>query len=164
MSNNKEFSVKPSSANEEEIFKSLAHNVRRDIIKEIGMSKELLFSEIQKRIKSIDSPTLSYHLKSLDPLLKNKEKKYRLSEIGKSAYYLLHKIDQSHTISKYKRRFIYAYIATVFCWITVQILVPTIIYQIDPQFKVPMYYFSIIVIIQIIAVINYIIIWKLKDI
>ena len=153
-----------SDINEDEIFKSLAHKIRRDIIKEIGNSKKLLFSEIKKRLKPIDSPTLSYHLKSLEPLLYSENKRYKLSKIGKSAYNLLFNINQYHKISIYKKRFILAYIVTVLCWITVQTLVPIVIYQIEPQFSVPPYFISIIIIIQVVAVINYIIIWKLKDI
>ena len=64
-----------SEINEDEIFKSLAHKLRRKIIKEIGNSKKLLFSEIRKRLKPIDSPTLSYHLKSLETLLIIKNKR-----------------------------------------------------------------------------------------
>ncbi len=164
MKENKDRSQLKSGINEDEIFKSPAHKIRTEIIKEIGNSKKLLFSEIKKRLKSIDSLTLSYHLKSLESLLIISNKRYKLSKIGKSAYNLLFNINQYHKISRYKRRFILAYIATVLCWITVQTLVPIVIYQIDPQFSVPPYCISVIIIIQIVAVINYIIIWKLKDI
>ena len=163
MSNNKKSSEKTSNINEEEIFKFLAHNVRRDIIKEIGMSKELLFSEIQKRIKSIDSPTLSYHLKSLEPLLKYNNKKYELSEIGKSAYNLLFKIDQHHKYSHYKKRFFYAYFSTVLVWIIIQIVIPLIVYHIVHQFDVFLYFTFITINIIVLSVINYIVLWKLKN-
>ena len=50
---------------EEELIKSLSHKIRRDIIKFIGDGGELTFTEIKNFIESIDSPSLSYHLKSL---------------------------------------------------------------------------------------------------
>ncbi|MFX1235514.1 MAG: hypothetical protein ACFFBY_13330, partial [Promethearchaeota archaeon] len=97
---------------EEDIFKSLNHKIRRDIIKIVG-NRTLSFTEIKTHLEPIDSPTLSYHLKSLQSMLNQKENKYELSEIGEAAVNLLSKTDQSIRISKYKKKFLYAYCVTV---------------------------------------------------
>ena len=110
MSNEKKSSKKGINIDEEEIFKSLSHKIRRDIVRLIGDGANLTFTGIKNKINIVDSPSLSYHIKSLQVLLKYKENRYKLSDIGVSAYNLLQKIDQSHKISKYKKRFIYVYI------------------------------------------------------
>lgn len=142
---------------EEEIFKSLSHRIRRDIIKLIGVQSSK-FSEIQNSLKEIDSPTLSYHLKSLQPLLNQEDNEYNLSEIGESAFRLLSKTDQSVRISKYKKKFLYAYYITVICWITAMSVIPFIIHaEIDVGFTTLL----VQIVINIISTTNYIIIWRL---
>lgn len=156
--------VSTLDVDEEEIFKSLNHKVRRDIIKIIGNKNELTFTQIMSLIGSIDSPTLSYHLKSLQPLLKNKENVYKLSEIGISAYLLLQKTDQAYKVSKYKKRFIYTYVFTVICWTIVQSIIPLILYSLGPEFNVENYFYLIMITLSVVAGINYMIIWKLKNV
>ena len=89
---------KKSIMDEDEIFKSLSHQVRRDIIKFLG-ENPLSFTEINKNLEPIDSPTLSYHLKSLQLLLIQKMNRYELSEIGEAAFNLLSKTDESVSAS-----------------------------------------------------------------
>ncbi|MFX1296016.1 MAG: hypothetical protein ACFFD2_14345 [Promethearchaeota archaeon] len=112
---------------EEEIFKTLSHKIRREIIKIIGAEGKLSFSEINRLLGAIDSPALSYHLKFLQPLIKQKKGKYLLNKIGLAAFNLLTKTDQSIKISKYKKNFIHAHIITIVCWIIACILVPLIV-------------------------------------
>ena len=67
---------------ENTIFKSLTHQIRRDIIKMFVGGKHLSFSEIKHSLEPIDSSALSYHLKSLSTLIQNLEGKYCLSPVG----------------------------------------------------------------------------------
>ncbi|MFX0098447.1 MAG: winged helix-turn-helix domain-containing protein [Candidatus Hodarchaeota archaeon] len=115
--------------NQDEIFKSLSHEIRRNIIKAIGLEKQLPFSGIMKQIEGVDSPTLSYHLKSLQPLLVQKENQYSLSEIGKAAFNLLEKMDQSDRLKKIKQQFKYAFIATEVLWVITMSVFPSIIFN-----------------------------------
>jgi DNA-binding transcriptional ArsR family regulator len=164
MSNEVKSTKLPKIFDEDEIFKSLGHQIRRDIIRFVGDDGELTFTEIKNKLDSIDSPSLSYHLKSLQPLLKSKENKYKLSDIGISAYNLLQKTDQSHKLSRYKKRFIYAYISTVVCWIFVQTFVPFILYSSYPAWEVPIHYYFIHIMLAVVAVINYLFILKLRKV
>ncbi len=148
---------KKSVIDEDEIFKSLSHQVRRDIIKHLG-ENPLSFTQIKNNLESLDSPTLSYHLKSLQLLLIQKANKYELSEIGEAAFNLLCKTDESVRISRYKRKFLYAYYVTVVCWISASTIIPLIIAA-DRGF------FTIIfinIVITIISTINYVIVWTLR--
>ncbi len=111
--------------NEEALFKSLTHQIRRDIIRVVGPSdKGLTFSEIQKEVGNIESSNLSYHLKNLQSLVPVDEGKYRLSEIGEAAYRLLQKVDQDARVARYQRKFLYAYLVTLACWIITCFIVP----------------------------------------
>ncbi len=148
---------KKSDLDEDETFKSLSHQIRRDIVKYLG-EEHLSFTEIKNNLEPIDSPTLSYHLKSLQPLLKQKENKYVLSEIGEAAFNLLSKTDESVRISRYKRKFLYAYYVTVICWISASTIIPFII-------GANLGFWTIIfvnIVITIISTINYIIVWTLR--
>lgn len=148
---------KKSVIDEDEIFKSLSHQVRRDIIKFLG-ENPLSFTEIKKNLEPIDSPTLSYHLKSLQLLLIQKSNKYELSEIGEAAFNLLSKTDESVRISRYKRRFLYAYYVNVICWLSASTIIPFIIGA-DLGFWTINY---VNIVITIISTINYIIVWTLR--
>jgi DNA-binding transcriptional ArsR family regulator len=108
---------------EDEVFKSLSHTTRRQIIKAVGLNGSMSFSEILKNIGEIDSPSLSYHLKSLKVLLITDGAKYKLTKIGNSAYNLLEKTDESGRLKKGKRRFIYAFIVTLASWYATGFLV-----------------------------------------
>ena len=109
-------------SDEDEIFKLLTHQTRRNIIKILG-ERDLTFSQIQMDLK-IDSPILSYHLKSMKKFVIQKKTKYSLSEIGRAALILLTKTDQSMRMSKYKRYFWYLYTISFICWVATGSLVP----------------------------------------
>lgn len=74
---------------EQEVFKALEHQKRRDILRFIGESKEATFTQILDASKMPDSPTLSYHLRILTPFIEQRGGKYRLTPIGRDAYSLL---------------------------------------------------------------------------
>jgi len=74
---------------EQEVFKALENQKRRDILRLVGEKKGITFTEILNASKVPDSPTLSYHLRSLAPFIEQKEGKYQLTLIGKDAYNLL---------------------------------------------------------------------------
>lgn len=160
MGNNKyseEKNNKKSIIDEDEIFKSLSHQIRRNIVKYLG-EERLSFTEIKNKVEPIDSPTLSYHLKSLQPLLKQLENKYELSEIGEAAFNLLSKTDESVRISRYKRKFVYAYYVTVICWISASTIIPFII-----SANLGFWTITVVnIVITIISTINYIIVWTLR--
>ncbi len=150
--------TEPSSIPDEDtIYKSLTHPLRRNIIKSFAGGKRLAFSEIKKQVDPIDSPALSYHLKSLQALITQQEGKYLLSDIGEAARNLLLKVDQGTRIRKYQRKFLYAYIITVFCWIAAETLVPIAYYA-----QLGDWSFSLIMIVlNCTGVINYVLIWML---
>ncbi len=147
----------PSPTEEGEIFKSLAHEIRRNIIKALGKKKQSSFTDIKNEIGDIDSPTLSYHLKSLKPLLDQQSGEYNLTDIGEIALLLMQRIDQSHVIKQGKRAFIYANVITTICWILAQIIISNLI---APYVDIPTNVLVVIVIV-VIAQINYQVIWKL---
>lgn len=74
---------------EQEVFKALDHQTRRDVLRYVGEKKDAAFTDILNALKITDSPTLAYHLKTLSPFIGQKEGKYRLTTIGKDAYNLL---------------------------------------------------------------------------
>ena len=142
---------------EDEIFKLLTHTTRRNIIKALG-ERDLTFSQIQKNLK-IDSPTLSYHLKSMNSFVVQKKSKYTFSEIGRAALHLLTKTDQSIKMSRYKRYFLYIYLVSYTCWVITGAITPFIIlfYSIDLSIII----FEIA--LNVIAVINMSVIGFLKS-
>ncbi len=77
---------------EEEVFKTLSHQMRRDILRFIGEERGAKFSEIKRAIGIEESASLSYHLNALAPLLTHKDDTYHLSELGKDAYSLMNKM------------------------------------------------------------------------
>lgn len=107
---------------EESIFKTLSHQKRRDILRVIGESKEVTFTEIKKSIGPEDSSSLSYHLNALDHLIMQKEGKYRLSELGQDAYSLMCKTTtyaaSKSTISFLRREIPAVIIANAILWAT----------------------------------------------
>jgi len=131
MSKNKKSPEEIPISEEDEIFKLLTHPTRRNIIKALG-DRDLTFSQIQKNLK-IDSPTLSYHLKSMNPFVIQKKSKYSFSDIGRAALLLLTKTDQSIKMSRYRRNFVYAYVITLSCWIAAEILTPLAFWFVSPK-------------------------------
>ncbi len=84
--------MKESQSFEEEVFKTLGHQIRRDIIRIIGDNKGLRFTEIMSATDTKESASLSYHLSALGPLLQHDNGLYSLSDIGKDTYSLLTKL------------------------------------------------------------------------
>ncbi len=157
MESGKNEQVASSTPDEDTIYKSLTHPLRRNIIKTFAGGKKLAFSEIKKQV-SIDSPALSYHLKSLQALISQQEGKYLLSDIGDAALTLLLKVDQGSRIKKSKRHFLYAYVVTVCCWIAAQTLIPMAYWAPFGEFN----YTLIEIVLNTAPVINYILIWLLR--
>lgn len=77
---------------EEEVFKTLSHQIRRDILRYIGETNGAKFTEIKKATGIAESASLSYHLSSLSPLLVHDTDIYRLSELGEDTYALMTKL------------------------------------------------------------------------
>ncbi len=143
---------------EEEIFKTLNHKVRRDIIKFVGKERAATFSSIKKALGDIESPALAYHLKSLSPLLAQKEGSYALSGMGVAAYKLLMHTSDSARVALGKRRFLYAYFVTVACWITAESIIPFLIAPGVNNVNFVIYE----VVINATAITNYVVIWRLR--
>jgi DNA-binding transcriptional ArsR family regulator len=74
---------------EQEIFKVLEHQIRRNILKFVGETKNPTFTDILQAVKMADSPTLSYHLKTPAPFIEQQNGNYQLTPIGQDAYSLL---------------------------------------------------------------------------
>lgn len=159
MNKNKSKSEEIPSSKEDEIFKILTHGTRRNIIKVLGV-RDLTFSEIKRGLEPIDSPTLSYHLKSMKEFIIQKNSKYSFSDIGRAALYLLTKTDQSIKMSRYKRNFNYAYVITLLCWVTAEILTPLAFWFVSPK---DLSNILIQVTINVICTINLIILGFLKS-
>ena len=158
MNNNKKSSEEIPISEEDEIFKLLTHQTHRNIIKVLG-ERDLTFSQIKRNL-NIDSPTLSYHLKSMNPFVIQKKSKYSFSEIGRAALFLLTKTDQSIKISRYKRNFIYAYVITLLCWVTAELLTPLAFWFVSPK---DLSNIIIQITINVICTINLIILGFLKS-
>lgn len=134
---------------EDEIFKLLTHQTRRDIIKVLG-ERDLTFSQIKKKLE-IESPTLSYHLKSMKEFVIQKKSKYTFSDIGRAALLLLTKTDQSMKMSRYKRNLRYIYIVSYVCWVSMGIVIPIIIATIP---SIDMQILILLILLHVIAVTN----------
>ena len=74
---------------EQDVFKALENQKRRDILRIVGEKKGITFTDILGTSKIPDSPTLSYHLRELSPFIAQKQGKYELTPMGKDAYSLL---------------------------------------------------------------------------
>lgn len=159
MNKNKSKPEENPASKEDEIFKILTHDTRRSIIKVLG-NKDLTFSEIKRGLEPIDSPTLSYHLKSMKQFIIQKNTKYSFSDIGRAALLLLTKTDQSIKMSRYRRNFVYAYVITLVCWIAAEILTPLAFWFISPK---TLSNLIIQITINVICTINLIILGQLKS-
>ncbi len=74
---------------EQDVFKALENQKRRDVLRLIGEKKGITFTDLLSASKISDSPMLSYHLRELAPFIEQKEGRYQLTAIGKDAYSLL---------------------------------------------------------------------------
>lgn len=90
---------------EEETFEALVHQTRRDILRFVGEKKSPGFTEIQTAAKIPDTPTLAYHLRSLNQFIKQENGRYQLTPIGKDAYSLLLRTTEvSSSLSFFKQK------------------------------------------------------------
>jgi len=103
---------------EEEVFKALDHQIRRDVLRYIGEAKETTFTEILNTVNIPDSPTLSYHLKTLSPFVTQQKGRYILSPVGKAAYSLLLKTAMYNEQALYMRKKTGAMIGHIVLWIS----------------------------------------------
>jgi DNA-binding transcriptional ArsR family regulator len=147
----------PESPDEDEIFKSLSHQIRRNIIRVLGNQQSLTFTEIRDAISGIDSPSLSYHLKSLKSIIDQDGNRYKLTDIGLTALLLISRIDDSESLKNSTRKFKLANIITICCWTIVQFAVPFSI----SHFPVEQVLVPLAVLLQVVPQVNYFIIWQL---
>jgi hypothetical protein len=103
---------------EEEVFKALDHQIRRNVLRYIGEAKETTFTEILNTVKIPDSPTLSYHLKTLSPFVIQQKGRYTLSSVGKDAYNLLLKTTTYNKQARYMKKKTGAIIGHIVLWIS----------------------------------------------
>jgi DNA-binding transcriptional ArsR family regulator len=101
---------------EEEVFKALDHQKRRDILRNIGEKEGVTFTEIMNAGKIPDSPTLSYHLRSLAPFVEQKHGGYRLTPMGKDAYSLLLRSSTYDKLAIFQKKRYEATFANLVLW------------------------------------------------
>jgi len=102
---------------EEEVFKALDHQMRRDILRYVGESKSVSFTEIMNNVKVPDSPTLSYHLKTLGPFVEQRDGRYGLTVMGRDAYNLLLKTTSYNRLALFWRNKRNATMGTGILWL-----------------------------------------------
>jgi len=103
---------------EEEVFKALDHQMRRDILRLVGERKEATFTEILNESRAPDSPSLSYHLRILGPFMEQRGGKYGLTRIGKAAYTLLLRTSDYSRVAMLHRKKTGAIVGHVVLWIS----------------------------------------------
>ena len=96
---------------EDQVFKSLSHQIRRDIIRYVGERSKASFTEIRNSLRIEDSSMFSYHLNGLRPLLQQHDSNYLLSDLGRHAYRLILGTTALGTESRLKMRIRYAIVA-----------------------------------------------------
>jgi len=102
---------------EEEVFKALDHQMRRDVLRYVGEAKQVSFTEIMNNVKVPDSPTLSYHLKTLGPFVEQRDGKYGLTVMGRDAYSLLLKTTSYSRLALFWRNKRNATMGTGILWV-----------------------------------------------
>jgi len=103
---------------EEEVFKALDHQMRRDILRLVGERKEVTFTEILNESRAPDSPSLSYHLRILGPFMEQRGGKYGLTRIGKAAYTLLLRTSDYSSVALLHRKKTGAIVGHVVLWVS----------------------------------------------
>jgi len=101
---------------EEEVFKALDHQKRRDIVRSIGEKEGATFTEIMNAGKIPDSPTLSYHLRSLAPFVEQRHGGYRLTPMGKDAYSLLLRSTEYDRVAIFQKKRYEATLCNLVLW------------------------------------------------
>ena len=102
---------------EEEVFKALDHQKRRDILRSIGEKEGVTFTEIMNSGRIPDSPALSYHLRSLAPFVEQKHGGYRLTPMGKDAYSLLLRSTAYDKLAMFQKKRYEATFANLILWV-----------------------------------------------
>jgi len=115
---------------EEEVFKALDHQRRRDILRFIGEGNKPTFTEIMNATKSSDSPTLSYHLRNLAPFLEVKDGRYNMNPIGKAAYTLLLRTATYNRVALLHKRKSGAIFGHIALWISA--IAAGLVLEVDP--------------------------------
>jgi hypothetical protein len=101
---------------EAQVFKSLSHQIRRDIVRFVGERTRTSFTEIRNSLRIEDSSMLSYHLNGLRPLLQQRDSEYMLSELGMHAYRLILGTTSLGTETRLKMKIRYAIVANALLW------------------------------------------------
>lgn len=101
---------------EEEVFRALDHQKRRDILRFVGEGRGATFTEVLNATGMPDSPTLSYHLRSLAPFMEQREGRYGLTPIGRAAYTLLLKTADYSRLALIQRKKTGAIIGHIVLW------------------------------------------------
>ena len=115
---------------EEEVFKALDHQRRRDILRFIGEGKNPTFTNIMNATKSPDSPTLSYHLRTLALFLEVKDGRYGLNPLGRAAYALLLRTTTYNRVALLHKKKLGVIIGHVVLWISA--IAAGLVLEIDP--------------------------------
>lgn len=105
-----------SESLEQEVFKALDHQMRRDILRYVGEGRECTFTDILTKVKVPDSPTLSYHLKTLAPFIEQQSGKYRLTPMGKDSYNLLLKAGTYNKLAVFQKQRLEVTFANALLW------------------------------------------------
>ena len=103
---------------EDEVFKTLDNQKRRDILRYIGEKNGASFTDIMKSTGVPDSPSLSYHIRALSPFIKQEDGKYSLSPIGKDAYDLLLKTTSYNKLELSRRKKYEVTLGNTIIWIS----------------------------------------------
>ena len=114
---------------EEEVFKALDHQKRRDVLRYVGERRRSTFTEILRATEMADSPTLSYHLRTLAPFMGQAEGSYSLTPIGRAAYSLLLKTADYKTMALLHRKKTGAIVGNIVLWISA--ITAALVMQVD---------------------------------
>jgi hypothetical protein len=101
---------------EQDVFKALENQKRRDILRLVGEKRSISFTDILNVSKIPDSPTLSYHLRELSPFINQNSGKYELTPMGKDAYALLLKTGTYGKIVLFQKKRMGATFGNLLLW------------------------------------------------
>jgi hypothetical protein len=101
---------------EQDVFKALENQKRRDILRLVGEKRNISFTDILNVSKIPDSPSLSYHLRELSPFINQKSGKYELTPMGKDAYALLLKTGTYGKIVLFQKKRMGATFGNLLLW------------------------------------------------
>jgi hypothetical protein len=102
---------------EQNVFKALENQKRRDVLRLIGAKKSISFTEVLNASKIADSPTLSYHLRELAPFIRQEGGKYELTPMGRDAYNLLLKTASYGKVVLFQKKRLGATFGNLLLWI-----------------------------------------------